>query len=166
MSQRLYPAGAPPSLWVTEGLAGYFGFTFQDSSGKFRPGEVGGKSTVVVRDTPSRPGRTGAQRIKQFRQTLKDSEDEPGELIYKVISIQSPDAFYGEDSPFNYAASWMLVHWLMHAQDGRFREPFLEYLKWEAEQGPDPEVLTAKLGMTPAELGTAVANYTKRVKSR
>jgi hypothetical protein len=70
--------------------------------------------------------------------------------ILDVVDIGSPREFYGPDIRIHYAASWALVHYLLHGEDGRYRPGFLRYMENEVEAGAGSSQLLESIG-TDAE---------------
>jgi hypothetical protein len=165
VEQRINPAGHPNSPWVSEGLANYFGFTYRDETGRFRPGLVGGKSSRLFRDA-GKPGTEGRAAIQRLRRLFKEKNGERGGPVGRVIAIRDPARFYSEDAPAHYGVSWLLVHYLLHGKDGAHADAFVAYLGREAEGRGGPDALYALIDLEPAELEAAVRNHLKGLKSR
>ncbi len=162
VERRLYPGGLP-SLWVSEGLASYFGYTYRSKDGTFVPGVVGGKSIRLIRDTPPGQSKEGIDRLRRFRREA--GELGAGNFVDDLISIRDPGQFYGADVDLNYAGSWLLVHFLLHGDDGRYRAAFVRYLSLDA-QGAGPDVLYQTLEVDPQELQAGFFAHLRRIKTR
>ncbi len=93
---------------------------------------------------------------------LDDEESLYGALLW----ARDPSGFYGGAVDLNYSASWLLVHFLLHADEGAHVGAFVRYLESEAAGKGDPDRLLAELEMTPAQLDVAVAEHAKRIKVR
>jgi hypothetical protein len=59
----------------------------------------------------------------------------------------------------------MVVHFLLHAEDGRYAEGFARYVEAETEGRAGPEVLYEALGTDAGELQDAFIAYVKKVKT-
>ncbi len=84
----------------------------------------------------------------------------------RLLAIDSPAAFYGEDRRLNYTASWLLVHLLFHADEGRHEEAFLRYLARAVEGDAGPQALLGELGLDAPALQAALERYAKTLKAR
>jgi len=166
VTQQIYVHGHPPSLWVSEGLATYFGHTYMDAEGRFRAGAIGGKATTVVRGEEPGQDETGVGRLKLLKPGLRGAQSAGVALSEQLVSIRSPDQFYGENALLYYAASWALVHFLLHGDDGAHAEAFVDYLELEARGQGGASVLYDTLGLSAEELEAAFARHAKRLKSR
>ncbi len=166
VDRRIFGDGALPSIWVSEGLASYFGYTYRDEDGRFVPGEVGGKSARLRHGPGSGGPSESALRLKAFRKALRSASDDEGPLVARVIEIDDPGAFYSADPALHYSASWLLVHFLLHGEDGRHAEAFGRYLRLETEGRGGPDALFGELGLEPATLQAAVERHVKRLKPR
>lgn len=163
--QRLYTGDFGPSRWISEGLAHYFGYTYADDSGQFQRGEIGGKSTRLIRG--ARGGREESRSTLQTaRKAFKQAGAESGWLVDRVISIRDPDQFYGEQAPLNYSVSWLLVHYLLDGADGARADGFIRYLELEQRGQGGSEALYREIGLEPEELGPALSAHLKRLKVR
>ena len=109
VEQRIFGEGNPASLWVAEGLASYFGYTYLDAKGAFHPGEIGGKRVSLVKGERAAPGREASARLKEFRRGTKAFRAENGSPFTWIVSIDDPGTLYGQGAQFHYAASWLLV---------------------------------------------------------
>jgi hypothetical protein len=166
VTQQIYVHGQLPSLWVSEGLATYFGHTYMDADGRFHAGTIGGKATTVVRGEKPGQDDTGEWRLKLLKQGLRGAGSADVALSEQLVSIRSPDQFYGENALLYYAASWALVHFLLHGDDGAHAEAFVDYLELEAQGRGGASVFYDTLDLSAEELETAFVRHAKRLKSR
>jgi hypothetical protein len=163
--QRLFPGEQEPSRWVSEGLANYFGYTWADEAGRFQRGELGGKSTELIRGARS-GGAEIRGTLRSARAALKSAGADAGELVADVISIRDPSRFYGDGAPLNYGVSWLLVHFLLDGEDGARADGFVRYLESEKRGRGGSEALYREIDLGPDELGSALLNHAKRLKVR
>lgn len=129
---------AAPSPWIAEGLATYFGHTRRDGSGRFVAGVIGGKGVSVKGD--GRPPETRRRRrmVRSVRRALGTGGGRA--LVDRLMDVGYSGAFYRDATvEQSYAASWMLVHFLFHGDDGALAESFVDYLKLEARGRGGPE---------------------------
>jgi hypothetical protein len=160
--QRLFGAEqvrTPP--WLSEGLASYFGFTLQDSSGNFLPGKVGGKLPLLHEDARGQGCSEIKAALRAGKQAFKAAQREGESLIEELLLTGGPDSFYGPRVEANYAVSWILVHYLLHGEDGIHAAPFASYL---ALTGGEPESLLDLLGMSTGQLDAALERHLKTLK--
>ena len=168
IAQRLMAGRRIPALWLSEGLASYFGFTYMGKDG-FIAGELGGKATSLFRGGPERPGDEAAVRLKTLRRRLKKLDGEcEAPFLDTLVRLEDPAIFYGSDPETHYAASWLLTHLLLDGAEGRFRAPFISFLNAgrESIDALDAETLYKSLGVSAAELQQAFQAHVKKVKSR
>ncbi len=83
-----------------------------------------------------------------------------------MIRIADPREFYDGDFAAHYGASWMLVHYALHGDEGRYASGFVEYLRREREGAGGPEAFYEATGLDPRELDPALAAHVKTVKVR
>jgi len=165
VDQRIYARGVPPSMWLAEGFGSYFGFTYRDKNGRFHPGRVGGKGAALIRGEKAQYGEEGPLRLRAFRQMVKKSGfEEPGDLVDWVVGAQDPQNFYFQNPDLTYATSWLLVHYLLHGDDGIHATAFCSYLEQAVRGNGAPETLYATVGMDAPELEAALVAHAKRIK--
>jgi hypothetical protein len=160
IQMKLYGLGAHPSPWVGEGLASYFGFMRRHSKKGFQAGRIGGKGTSIFRDIDPPAEGTWRLPLAAYRRDLKWGESLPLDLL---IRIRNNADFYGEGSSFRYTAAWLLVHFLLHDDEGSHREGFAAYLAREIEGDGGPDTLYETLSMTPEQLQTAFEEYVRKL---
>ncbi|MGD8377677.1 MAG: hypothetical protein PVF68_16205, partial [Acidobacteriota bacterium] len=162
IGRRLY-RGNEESLWVSEGLAAYFGYTLQGADGSFRPGALGGKSAVLIRDAVRPAGSAATARLDDYRRKLQRGEVES---LEDLVNITSPERFYGEGVEDRYTAAWLLVHYLLHGEAGGLTNGFVTYLREDAAgRGGGARFFTA-LGREPGQLDAGFRAYVKALKKR
>jgi hypothetical protein len=168
VEQRIFHRGARAPVWLAEGLAEYFGHTWRDSAGAFHPAELGGKSAKLFRDAPPDGKSEARMRLSSFRDAVKAirSERPEARVFTGVIEIDDPAAFYGSNASLHYAASGLLVHWLLVGEDGRHAPAFLRYVQAVAEAGPDASALGQELGLTTTEIESAAGAHVARLEAR
>ena len=62
--------------------------------------------------------------------------------------------------------SWVLVHYLLHGEEGRLAQPFTRYLIRAAAGDGGPLALLAEIDIEPEELQGALEQHAKRIKPR
>jgi len=166
VEQRLFGGGEPTAIWLSEGIASYFGYTLLDGDMTFQSGVVGGKSVRLVRDGPSESAAEARGRLQDFKKELKSMAKEGVSPFDEVLSIRDPAVFYGKDSRRYYTASWLLVHFLLHGDDGAHSDAFLRWLSAEARGEGGAQALYRETGLASQELDAAMAAYVKRLRVR
>ena len=166
VDQILYGGEFRPSLWVAEGLATYYENTLMNADGKFEDGVVGGKQISTFLGGRAKAATDAKMRIRSARDAFGAAKAEDKPLILMVISADDPAEFYGRNTFMNYDLAWLLVHFLLHGDDGSHASAFVSYLGLEAEDRGGVEVFLGEIGMTAAELDTAVERHIKSVKVR
>ena len=167
VDQRIFGGEPPLVYWLTEGLASYFGYTFLDSKTGFREGTIGGKSVSIFSGVNGEPGREAKLALRESGKALKTyrkTQDTP--LVARLLAIDSPAGFYGDQQRLNYTASWLLVHMLFHADDGRYRKGFLRYLAREVDGAGGPLALYEELSLDAPDLQAALERHAKTLKAR
>ncbi len=84
----------------------------------------------------------------------------------RLLAIDSPAGFYGENQRLNYTASWLLVHLLFHGDEGRHEDAFLRYLARAVDGDGAPQVLLDELGLDVPALQAALERHAKSLKAR
>jgi len=161
VGRRLYGVGATPAIWLSEGLACYFGNTLRDGSGAFQPGRIGGKDAVFFKGQSRSAGRLGWAQARAYRKTLASGD---ALLLDTVLRTESPEVFYDARAQERYSASWLLVHYLVHADGGAHVAPFVAYLKHDAAGAGGADVLYGDLGMTPEQVSAGFRAYVAELK--
>ena len=93
----------------------------------------------------------GSQRVKELRSALKKLPDDNA-FLHELLGAVQPSKFYSGDIILNYSGAWMVVHFLLHGEDGRYADGFVRYIQAEVEGRAGPEVLYDALGTTAGEL--------------
>ena len=160
-AQQLFAeVGGMVSPWLSEGLASYFGFTFQGPDGTFQPGIIGGESVALFRDAKRTQAGSGWEGVQQLRKGWKKDEVWP---LGDFLAID-PATFYGESVQQHYAASWMLVHYFLHGDGGAHREGFVRFLEHQRQGQAGPEVLYRDLGMGQEDLAEKFTDHVRALK--
>jgi hypothetical protein len=163
IGQQLYGAGAEQIHWVAEGLAAYFGYTAQAADGTFQPGVIGGKATSVFRGAAVPASSAGPRRLQEFRQALRRGS---APKVTDLIAITDPAAFYGEGLQDRYTASWLLVHYLLHGEDGALEAGFLRFLQADDAGAGEAGDLYRAIGRTPEQVEEGFRTYVQQMKNR
>jgi hypothetical protein len=158
LSRRLFPEGTRRSLWLEEGLATYFGHTLR-KDGDWLPGRIGGQGVAVVKGGRARGSNLARLKLKSLRALMDRDSDW---TIDSVVGIETPAAFYGPGAPERYTASWALVHWLLHGEDGAHAEAFVRFLKRDSKGEGGEDAFYEEIGLTAEELDAA---WRKHVRS-
>ena len=164
VERRLLASEREPSLWLSEGLATYFGNTYRDDKGSWQTGQIGSKESWLFDDkTPRSGGDLARRNLKLFKASLfKDNALGPD----AILRIDDPGRFYGDGSPYHYALSWILVHYMLHADGGAHAAAFMKYLDAETRGERGPEAFYRETGLTAESLDAAFRLYAKKLRAR
>jgi hypothetical protein len=142
--------GRPTAPWLAEGLATYFEHTARDGKGGFEAGAVGGKEAK-----------------NQLRELKKLLDAKPPWSVASLLEGDDPQTFYGEGATGRYAASWVLVHALFHADGGSHAAGFARFIQQAAATGEStPEMLYEATGLDAAKLTALVAADARAIDPR
>ena len=140
--------GRGTSPWLAEGIAGYFENTARDGRGSLETGAVA--------------GRAAKNQLGEFKKLAGAKTPWSVDTL-----LRSDDAFYGETAQANYAASWLLVHALFHAEGGKHAGAFAKYIAEVAPTGAaDPDALYGATGLDPAKLTDLVGAHARTIDAR
>lgn len=164
VQRRLLAPEGELSLWLSEGLATYFGNTYRDAKGIWHTGEIGGKESWIFDDKTRRSGGDLAGKdLKLFKASLfKDGGLGPD----AILRMDDPARFYGEGSLYHYALSWTLVHYMLHADGGARAPGFMKYLDAEMRGDGGPEVFYKETGLAAESLDAGFRLYAKKLRAR
>jgi hypothetical protein len=165
ITDELYAADRDPASWLSEGLATYYEMTWMNADG-FQPGRVGGKTVAVLGEGRDRSANEATRQLRVVREALKVAAGSETPLSLRVVSLDQPAEFYGADVTLNYAASWVLIHYLLHGDDDTDARAFRQFVALDAEGRATPQLLFDELGMTGAELDDALRRHLKTIKVR
>jgi hypothetical protein len=152
------------STWLAEGLASYFGFTLM-KDGEFVPGQIGNKQASLFRAGKVGGGKQASVRLSRFRELIRSAPGGEDSITERVLWA-GPGEFYGENAAGYYAASWILIHYLLHGDGGAHADAFSRFLAAEMRDQGGPELLLSEIGLSGAELDSALAGYARRLKVR
>jgi hypothetical protein len=164
VDQEVFSGTGRISTWLSEGLASYFGLTYRNRKGNFQAGRIGGKSTALLKGAPAGSSNEGSQRVKDLRSALKKLPADNA-FLHELLDAVEPSKFYTGDLMLNYSGAWMVVHFLLHGEDGRYADGFTRYLQAEVSGRAGAEVLYEALGTTAGDLQDAFVTYVKKVKT-
>ncbi len=150
--------GVYGSPWLMEGLAEYYGNMRRDPKLGFQPERFGSKFAVVFLDGPKAETHLRQDELRQYKKELKKGVAAPIEVL---MNMRAPEQFLSEGSLQRYTASWMLVHFLMQGEKGRYREGFARYIAKEAAGEAGAQVLYEALGVDGAALQAAFEKHVR-----
>ncbi len=163
VTMRLRPNGTADAPWLDEGLAEYFGATARDGEGRFREGKVGGKSARLVKGPSTDGSSLAEERLSTLRRLLKS---DPAWNVDALVRMRNRQEFFGPGADGRYAASWLLVHFLLHGDGGARAAAFARLLAFEGSAGADADAFYETLGLEPAALQNAFVSYVRSFKVR
>ena len=74
-------------------------------------------------------------------------------------------SFYSRPE-WSYSAAWVLVHYLLHGEDGALRDGFARWLVLEGRGQGGPAALYRELGLNLEQLEAGATAHLKRLKAR
>lgn len=163
VTNELYGVERSPSLWVSEGLAGYFGMTLRDAKEGFQVGSIGRKGVSLAREGERSSGAGPRFQLDAAKKILGAARE--GSLE-RLIRTTDRAVFYGPGIAQNESAAWLLVHYLFHGDGGAHAEAFVQYLKQEIAGAGGADVFYATVGVAPDELQARWVAYGKKLKAR
>lgn len=159
----LGPGGSSASRWLHEGLGSYFGYTRMDRKGRFHPGEIGGQEAALLRRQIVERALAPRSKLQEFKKLMKEAE--PG-FIDDLVRAEMQDAFLVEETGARYVAAWLLVHYLLHGEEGALAGAFREYISLEAGGKGGAGELYETIGMSAGELETRFTDWVRKLKAR
>lgn len=162
VARRIFAGEMESSPWITEGLAEYFGNTLRTDADGFIEGKIGGKSAGLIRD--EREGRAVEPRtmIQRVRRALRERR-EGSPFAAEVVDIERFGQFYA-GAGLNYGTSWLVIHALMHGDDGKHTAGFLAYLERERQGDRGFDVLSETTGLDAAGLDEILRRHIKTLR--
>jgi hypothetical protein len=159
VQQRLYGPGVEATPWISEGLASYFGNMQRNRKGEFLPDRIGGKDAWIFRkgDAPGRGLGRGAAAA--YGRLLRRKEARP---LDEMLRMQEMGEFYGEGREERYHASWLLVHFLLHGDEGAHAAGFTRYLAREIREDVTLDDFHKDIGMPPDALQAAFEKHARK----
>ncbi len=162
VDRGLFDGGYAPPPWLSEGLASYFGYTWRDAAGAFQPPRVGDKGLSLFRGAPARRAQEPAQRLREVRRALSAAGARGEGVVGALIRVVDPGAFYSGEVDLNYGLSWLLVHFLLHGDEGRHAEGFVRYLRSERDGSGGAEAFFEATGLESRSLDAALLEHLKQ----
>lgn len=162
--ERRLLASERQSLWLSEGLATYFGNTYRDDKGSWQTGQIGSKESWLFNDKTKRSGGELARESLKLLKASLFKDNAPGPDA--ILRIDDAGLFYGDGSLYHYALSWILVHYMLHADGGAHAPAFMKYLDAETRGEGGPEVFYKETGLAAESLDAAFRLYVKKLRAR
>lgn len=153
-------SGRPKSVWLDEGLATYFGMSKIDKNKRIIPGQIasGGLSLEMGRGYDPRVvynAGSAKQKIALLKGELRSGR---ALRLRQLMSLEGSE-FYQGRVLLNYSTAWMLVHFLMHGKDGKYRDNFMEYLDYMRSNEVSPQKFAVLIGASLEVLAKELRNY-------
>jgi hypothetical protein len=159
VQKKLYGPETQPSPWLAEGLASYFGNMVRDGEGRFQPAKIGGKSAWIFREGDRSGDDMARHQARAYASLLRKKAARP---VDEMVRMPDMASFYSEGREERYAASWLLVHFLMHGDQGAHAAGFVRYLAREIHEDTTAEIFYKDIGMTPDELQAAFEKHARK----
>lgn len=158
VEREIYRYDVPPTPWVAEGLAHYYGSMKMRGARGFRPERIGGKKVSLFRHLPPKPGKGCWDRLVAARRALKRHRGEL-ERLFRMTD----EAEFQHEAEWTHGASWLLVHYLLHGEEGRMAEAFLRYVELDAVGAGGPDVFLDLIDRDPSRLERAVRRHARKI---
>ncbi len=94
-------------IWFNEGMAEYVG------------------ASRVEKGKVAERGRIQEGRLDDLKAALKYGWKP---VPFGQILVESQASFYAKDAPFKYAQAWSMIHFFLHAQNGRWKDLLAAYI--------------------------------------
>jgi len=159
MQRRLYGDRVEPMPWIAEGMANYYGYMLREPSGAYVPSKTGTKNASLFKETTGPGGGLGKEQARVYLKLLKSGEARP---LDEMIRMQDLGTFYGPGATERYAAAWLLVRFLLTADNGAHAAGFTRYLAKEIREDTTPEDFYKETAMTPDGLQAAFTAWAKK----
>lgn len=143
--------------WLDEGLATYIGLSGFTRDNQLKPGEV---NLYLARKSGSTIS-TATPAGMAFYLINKVKSGKPIGLERILYAIKQD--FYSVDSVYNYGVSWILVHYLLHSDNGSHRESFFNFLKQAQLGNHSVQQLETSLGLKVPQLEAKLKKYVLRL---
>ncbi|MGH9868872.1 MAG: hypothetical protein ACREAA_11995 [Candidatus Polarisedimenticolia bacterium] len=157
--QRLYGLDVEPMPWIAEGMANYYGYMLREESGAYVPSKTGSKNVILTKGKPATGSGLGRDQARAYLKLLKSGE---AESLDGLIRIQDLGRFYAERTMERYAAAWLLVRFLMTADEGSHAAGFAKYLAREIREDTTADDFYKEIKMSADELQTAFTVWAKK----
>jgi len=119
-------------VWVNEGLADYFGEGIWTGDG------------LVTGVIPSLAH--GGSRLQTIQRHIKDNELLPFDEMLSMSRKEWNDKLGEKDVHRNYCQAWAMVHFLVHADDGKYRKEFSGFIVDVAQGKGGKQSFTDRFG--------------------
>ncbi len=144
----LYSPDVRKSIWVNEGLAIYFAHTEMASDGSLIFGKID-------------KGPTNAEGLLNILK--KAMKKKKHKRVWELIECRDREEFYDDETGIYYAESWLLIHFLLHHQGGKYRKSFVKFLRDEIEGNGGLESFKKIFGDDLRLLDKEFRNYVLRL---
>jgi len=155
VSQRLYTGGRTPPFWVNEGIA-----TFVECL------RAGGREGLDLAAVDRSKAFKGPYQWRAHANVYLDALASAGDARLPKLSVllgDHPDGEIPYATDLVYGTSWLLVHYLINAEGGRYRTPFRDWMMDAASSG-EPDSLAAGLGRPLAEIEANLRDYLRSLR--
>jgi hypothetical protein len=99
--------------------------------------------------------------VQHLRKEWKKLEPWP---VDDIVAIEDQDEFLSAGVEERYAASWLLVHYLLHGEAGGHREAFFRYLDLAMEGSGGAETLYRELSLDADSLESGLRDHVIHLK--
>ena len=158
-AQSFYAGNEAPPVWVAEGIA-----SFIQTLG--RPGDGGFDLAALDRGRIVHRQHIWARSADEYLQRLTVAA-KGGKLprLQSLLNGRYDDRFLSASPQMAYGISWLLVHYLVNAEDGKYRAAFESWLKGPTAEGGSKE-FAAATGISLGRVQKALPAYIESLRSR
>jgi hypothetical protein len=156
LTQRIRGGARPVPFWLSEGLATFVECLKRNRGGRIDLAAVERRSMFRGRFQWEAPA---AHHVDRLAAAVASS----GLPSLAVLLEAGEDGVVPIPRDLAYATSWLLVHYLVNAQGGKLREPFLAWVSDPASE-PGPDGLAAALGRPLSAIQKALPRYLRKLR--
>ncbi len=157
-AQSFYAENEAPPVWVAEGIA-----SFIETLGN--PGDGGFDLAALDHGRFARPPRLWVKSADEYLQRLTVAAK--GDNLPRLRSLldgRYDDQFLSASPLMAYGISWLLVHYLVNAEDGKYRAAFESWLEGPTAEGGSKE-FAAATGVSLSQAQKALPAYIESLRS-
>lgn len=156
VTQRLYGGNREPPLWVNEGIAVYIECLKRGSAGVVHLAALDHGMHVAARKMWPRPAD---EYLSELTRAV-EQERLPG--LEDLVTGRLDGRFLSEEQKILYGTSWLLVHYLVNADGGRYRNGFQSWLL-DGDAPPGAGAFAAAVGGEVARMQTGLRLYLEQL---
>jgi hypothetical protein len=157
VTQRLYGGSRLPPLWVNEGIAVYIECLKRGSAGVIHLAALDHGKHVAAQKMWPRPAD---EYLSELGRAVAQGRL-PG--LSDLVSGSLDGRFLSEEQKILYGTSWLLVHYLVNAENGKYRDGFRSWLL-DGQAQADAGGLAASIGRGVDEMQIELRRYLEEMR--